>query len=471
MRVLFLQSLTYPFIGVMSLSAVLRKRGHETRLFILNLGKATSRDFSRIRDFAPDLVAIPVYTGWQSSILEFCRQLKERMGVKTVLGGPHPTHCPDIIRRDVVDYICVGEGEISFLELAERLSHGLPTHDIPGIWLRNGCKVLDNGPSLLPPLDQLPPMDIDLYCTESKAIRVQDHREFSLNRGCPFQCTYCTEPSLKSLYGPKVVRSKSVDQALEELHYVNERHPFKSAAFTSDNLFVKREFAFEFLNRYKREIGKPFYCQMRVEFVDHEISQALRDAGCHMVAVGIESGSPRVRSEILNRHMSNDTITRACRMLRDHGIQVNAYNMVGLPGETFKEALETIELNSEIAASSSWCSFFQPYPGSKLTAQLREQGVVSDATLEEIPASFFDRTILFKEDSYRWMNLQRLFQLWVRYPSLGPLFLKLCRLRIPRVYDPVFLYSFYQYVRKAYKMGRAQALARVVTNALQALRA
>ena len=103
-----------------------------------------------------------------------------------------------------------------------------------------------------------------------------------------------------------VVRSKSVDQALEEMHYVNEKYPFNSAAFTSDNFFLKKEFASEFLLRYRREIGKPFWCQMRVELVDAEVARLLREAGCHMVSVGIESGSERVRKRILNRHMSNE---------------------------------------------------------------------------------------------------------------------------------------------------------------------
>ncbi|MGO9118103.1 MAG: B12-binding domain-containing radical SAM protein [Desulfomonilaceae bacterium] len=332
-----------------------------------------------------------------------------------------------------MDFVCVGEGERSFLELANRLEAEEPADEIPGIWLTKNGTIVDNGASLLPDLHELPPMDIDLYCRVSKIIRKQENREFSLNRGCPFQCTYCNGPSLKALYGTAVVRSKTVDQAIEEIRYVHERYPFKSAAFTSENLFVKRDFALEFLDRYRREIALPFWCQIRVELVDSELAQLLKEAGCHLVSVGIESGSPRVRREILGRLMSNETIIRGCRTLQDHGIRVNAYNMVGIPGETFEEAVQTIYLNAEIRPTSSWCSFFQPYPGSKLTRNLLEDGVITQEVFENVPPSYFAKSVVLGQDAYCWMNLLRLFQLWVMHPKLDKLFRFLCNNRLYRL--------------------------------------
>jgi len=435
------------------------------------MARPSNRELDWIKAFRPDVVGVPVYTGWQGSVLRFCRTLKKKMDVVVVLGGPHPTHCPEVLRDEGVDFICIGEGETAFPELIKRTEDGGPTDDVHGIWLKKGDKIINNGPSDLPQLQELPPMDIDLYCNASKAIRHQANREFSLNRGCPFQCAYCNGPSLKSLYGASVVRSKSVDQALEELHYVNEKYPFNSAAFTSDNFFLKKEFASEFLLRYRREIGKPFWCQMRVELVDAEVARLLREAGCHMVSVGIESGSERVRKRILNRRMSNDEIIRACRTLTENGIEINAFNMIGIPGETFEEALETIRLNTAIGPASSWCSFFQPYPGSSLTTKLLEEGTITPEVFERIPASYFDRSIVLRKDAHVWLNLQRLFQWWVQYPELDGWFRRICRVRIPRIYDALFVLSFYSYVRKAYKLTRAKALAKVMTNAWEAIRA
>ncbi|MFH1539342.1 MAG: cobalamin-dependent protein, partial [bacterium] len=110
MRILFLQSITYPFIGIMSISTVLGKSGLHTKVHILNLNRPSPADFKTIHDYQPDVVAFPTYTGWQNGIIKFCRIIKDKMNVITVLGGAHPTHCPEIVQSDVVDFICVGEG-------------------------------------------------------------------------------------------------------------------------------------------------------------------------------------------------------------------------------------------------------------------------------------------------------------------------------------------------------------------------
>jgi radical SAM superfamily enzyme YgiQ (UPF0313 family) len=470
-RVLFLQSLTYPFIGLMSLSAVLRQSGHHTSLLILDFNRPAPRDFQAIKDFAPHLIAIPVYTGWQKSVLGFCRQVKDKTGAAIILGGPHPTHCPDILEDEAVDYICVGEGEVSFLDLVNRLEAGRPGKDIPGIWVKENGVLIPHGPSPLPHLPDLPPMDIDLYCRASDAIRRQENREFSLNRGCPFHCTYCSEPALRSLYGSAVVRSKTVDQAMEEIHLVFEKYPFKSAYFTSDNFFLDQDFVHRFLPRFKQEINVPFYCQMRVELINEKMARFLRQSGCHMVGVGLESGSFRVRKEILGRTMTNEALIRGCRHLQDQGIMINTYNMLGIPGETFAEALETLELNLKINPTTSWISFFQPYPGTKITEKMLRAGVITREVFDRLPSSYFEKSVLLKENSLQWTNLQRLFQLLVLYPSLAKWVKSLCKVRIPHLYDPLFVLSFYRYVRLAYNKGRAEALGKVLKNALEAAKA
>ncbi len=422
-------------------------------------------------DYAPHVVALPLYTGWQRGALDFCRGLKERINTTVVLGGPHPTNCPEIVKHDAVDYVCVGEGEVSFTELIARIQERKRTDDVPGIWSKNGSGVINKGASLLPDLTKLPHMDIDLYCKVSRSIRIQENREFSLNRGCPFNCHYCNASTAKALYGPGIFRSKTVDQAIGELRYVYDRYPFKSVMFTSDNLFLKKRFAFEFLDRYAREIKLPFYCQMRVELVSPQVARALRTAGCHAVSVGVESGSVRVRREILGRKMSNERIVKACRTLQDAGIQVNTYNMLAIPGETFEEALETVRLNAQIRPSNAGCSFFQPYPGTKMTEELIAEGRIEPDFFDKIPASFYDKSVIGGEDSYRFANLHRLFNLWMAHPQYDWLFRRLCEVKVPRIYDIVFLWTFYRYVRKSYKKSPTEALGRILTNAIQAWRA
>ena len=178
MRILFLQSLTYAYIGTMSLSAVLKKNGHEADVFIMNMKRSSKSSLKKILEYDPDIVAFPVFTGWQKRILDVCGLLKNNFDVITVLGGPHPTHCPEIVQHPAVDYICVGEAEVSFLELVNHLAIGKAANRIPGIWLKEAGNIINNGSSVLPNLEELPPMDIGLYCRNGNTIGLKENQSF-----------------------------------------------------------------------------------------------------------------------------------------------------------------------------------------------------------------------------------------------------------------------------------------------------
>jgi len=150
---------------------------------------------------------------------------------------------------------------------------------------------------------------------------------------------------------------------------------------------------------------------------------------------------------------------------------VNAYNMLGIPGETFEEALQTLNLNIEINPTTSWISFFQPYPGTKITETLLQQGLITREIFDHIPASYFEKSVLLQGDRHLWTNLQRLFQLLVRFPRMAIFARSLCKIRIPRIYDLFFVMSFYRYVLLAYNKGCLEALGKVLKNALEAQRA
>ena len=471
MRILFLQSLTYAYIGTMSLSAVLKKNGHEADVFIMNMKRSSKSSLKKILEYDPDIVAFPVFTGWQKRILDVCGLLKNNFDVITVLGGPHPTHCPEIVQHPAVDYICVGEAEVSFLELVNHLAIGKAANRIPGIWLKEAGNIINNGSSVLPNLEELPPMDIGLYCRNGNTIGLQENQSFSVNRGCPYQCTYCNSPSSYAIYGKKMIRSKTPDKAIEEIHYVYDQTPFKSVSFISDNLFLSKEFAREFLSKFKKQVGLPFYCQMRVEMIDVEIVNLLKDAGCHFVTLGIESGSERVRKQILNRSMRDEVIIKACRLLQKAGIGISANNIIGIPGETFEEAWETVSLNTKIRPSVSWCAIFQPYPGSRITRKLQDDGILSSDFYEKVPSTLFDKSILLGNNAHLFVNTQRLFQMAVLFPRWQKILQWFCKCKIPKVYHIVFLYSFYRHVRKAYKMTRCGAIKKILQNAFEAKRA
>ncbi|OGW84160.1 MAG: hypothetical protein A2987_00390 [Omnitrophica bacterium RIFCSPLOWO2_01_FULL_45_10] len=471
MKILFCQNITYPFIGIMSISAVLKEHGHKTGVKIFNISRPSARDLSEIEDFKPEILAFPVYTGWEKSVIEFCKNFKKYHEIITILGGPHPTYCPEVLANDGIDHICVGEGEASFLRFVTSLQNGVPVNNIPGIWYKKDGAIVENGISELPDINSLPPMDVDVYCESSAKIKELTHREFSLNRGCPYRCTYCNEPSLHKLYGGRNVRSKTPENAVKEILRVYNKYPFKSCAFTSDNFFLSRPFLLEFLEIFKARVNVPFYCQMRVELVTPEIARLLKEANCHMVTIGIESGSSRIRKDILGREMNDDNIIKASRCLQAAGISINTNNMVGMPSEDIEEAWDTVLLNAKIKPTTTWCSIFQPYPKSELSDSLIAQGLITREDLNGIPSSYFKKSILTAEKMYQFINLHRLFYLAVKHPKFAFIIKHLVKTPPPlnRIYDIFFFFSFCTYVKNAYRKSFLSAFKTTFFNAMEAL--
>jgi len=121
-------------------------------------------------------------------------------------------------------------------------------------------------------------------------------------------------------------------------------------------------------------VGLPFFCKVRPNVVTEELAARLADAGCTSVGVGIETGDDRLRNEYLDRHLSKEQILRCCHAFKDQGILVMRFNMMGLPGETYEMALETLQLNVDAGVDYAMTMFFQPYPGTEATRRALEMG-------------------------------------------------------------------------------------------------
>ena len=140
-----------------------------------------------------------------------------------------------------------------------------------------------------------------------------------------------------------------------------------------------------------------------------------------MIAFGVESGSERVRRELLNRKYSNSEIVRAAAILKKYAIRFRTYNIVGFPSETRAEMLATLNLNLKIRPDFPWISIFTPYPGTRLAEFSINRGYLSkDFNYDQVPTSFFNDTLLKNVDRNFILNFHSLFQALVLWPSLYP---------------------------------------------------
>jgi radical SAM superfamily enzyme YgiQ (UPF0313 family) len=269
------------------------------------------------------------------------------MDVPVVVGGLHATFSPEeVLRHDGIDYVCLGEGEAALLDLVNALESrpGAEARGIANIWAKNSTRPPLRNP--IEPLDALPFLARDLM-DERWGVR-----HITTQRGCPFPCTYCAARMYDKLYASgdtsSYGRRRGLANVLAELTELRAQGPLNYVIFLDDTFTINHRWVREFCKVYGREFAVPFSLNARVETVTESMLNELAAAGCKHIIYGVESGSERVRREIMKRHAGNERFREVFRWTREAGIMVTANYIIGTPGESRAEMEETIDLHHEL---------------------------------------------------------------------------------------------------------------------------
>ena len=404
MRVLFVYPNLYTQMGfnhgLASLSAVLKRAGHETSLVNLNerLPPVPSDEdvWKEVVTSGARLVAFSCLTQQYAAGVELARFLRRRAfedGVAPpvlVVGGIHPTLVPSEVMADGVwDHVGVGECEDALLELVTRIERGESPCNVSNLlsW-KDGVRpdLADDAPVApehwihnrvgeFPDLAALPMPDYALFDTQR--ITDQKHGWFGLmtSRGCPYRCTYCLNHKIVDRYRAELDRKVSdleffryrkPEDAVEEVRWVLEHYSRISTFIIDDDLFTHNaDHAVAFCEAYERAgIQVPFVVNAHVKAVEPRVARALSKAGCRILKLGIESGSLRVRREVLKRYMSQEDILATVASAEEHRLHTSGFLMVGLPTETMDELWESVDLLASSRIGRFRTSFFFPFPGT-----------------------------------------------------------------------------------------------------------
>jgi anaerobic magnesium-protoporphyrin IX monomethyl ester cyclase len=330
-----------------------------------------------IRREAPGLIGVSLTTRQWLRARDLLGGLRRVSNVPAIVGGLHPTFSPeDVLRHAGIDYVCMGEGEEAMLELVEALEAGIPVDDghIKNIWAKGGTRpILRNR---IEPLDSVPFMARDML-DERWGVR-----HISTQRGCPFPCTYCAARMYDKLYASSDTtsygRRRSHANVLAELSDIRAQGPLNYIIFLDDTFTINHPWVREFCKVYQRDFKIPFSLHARVETVNEIMLHELAAAGCYHIVYGVESGSARVRREIMKRSATNQRFRDVFRWTKEAGIMATANYIIGTPGETRAEMAETIALHHELQPMDFGFFVFYPYPGTDLFQTCQAKGYLPD---------------------------------------------------------------------------------------------
>jgi radical SAM superfamily enzyme YgiQ (UPF0313 family) len=355
--------------GLYYIAALLLHEGYDAE--ILNFYKC-GQDPQKIREILAqkkaDIVGISVFNANRWGGVETARIVREvSPGAKIVFGGVGATFLWDHLLRNFreIDYVVLGEGEYTFLQLVRFLEKGSPgdVAAIRGIAFRKGSQIVRTVPAdPVQDLDKLP-----------NPARYFTYKHLSLTRGCPGNCSYCGSPRF---WGHRV-RFHSVSYFVDQLELLYRKGI--SFFYISDDIFtMKKDLAIAVCKEIlSRGLSISWYAISHVNSVDEEILYWMRKAGCIQISYGVESGSEKIRKR-LNKRIGNEQVKRAFSLTTRYGILARAYIIYACPGESTATISETEELIREIKPLSVLFYVLRVFPGTALYDEVKERMQITD---------------------------------------------------------------------------------------------
>jgi anaerobic magnesium-protoporphyrin IX monomethyl ester cyclase len=316
-----------------------------------------------------DVVGITIsYVDYQVSLkaIEIIRRVSPKS--KIIVGGFVPTIFPEkFIYNKNVDYIVVGEGELSFTQLLKYIEKG-----------EESDRVVK---SIRPQLDELPFIDRSLFDYEREiTCQIAPYQPFPhitmiAGRGCPFQCGYC-QPAERQVYG--AYRIRSVHHVIDELRMLWDKYYFKSISFWDDTFTLKKDWVMEFCDEYEKAEFKAkifIYCRADIAVNNEDMIKRLAQIGVAWVCVGFETGTQRML-DFISKGVRIEQNVGAWEVFTKYGVEVMGSFMLGLPTETKEESKATIDLIKKIDPYHLWLFYFTPIPGTQLYDYCEENDLI-----------------------------------------------------------------------------------------------
>ncbi len=369
-----------PPIGLACLAGVLKKENIETRILDLNaLNLTQEQTIDYIKNYNPNLIGIGAVTTTIFKSFNLAEIIKQNFPEKQIVfGGPHPTALPlESIKKNFVDFVVIGEGEITLLELTKELMKKGKKNfkKVNGLVFKKNNKIIINKlRENIKNLDSLPFPAIELLPLDKYISRDTKYKKFMsiiTSRGCPGRCTFCN----KKIFGYNCYM-RSAENIIQEIEYLNKKYGYRDFHILDDLFTNDRKRVVDFCNfLIKKNLKIRWKCAngVRVNTVDLELLKLMKKTGCYMLNYGVESGNQKILN-LMKKGQTLKQVEEAVGLTKKVGINCGCCFMFGNIGENQKTMQETIDFAKKLNPDIAMFSILIPYPGTPVRETIEKEG-------------------------------------------------------------------------------------------------
>jgi anaerobic magnesium-protoporphyrin IX monomethyl ester cyclase len=377
---------------------------------ISRFGLTYDQIMDKIAAWKPDLVGLScIFSNQWPATRDLAKRIKAAdPDVIVVVGGGHPTFLSELCMEDApIDFIIRGEGEESFVDLLNRIRKGQATDVVDGLVYRDGDSIRINPKvDLIKDLDTIAFPAHDLLDPERyfkialpMGYTMMSPRNVPVitSRGCPCLCTFCSSTHLWGRH----YRTRSAANVLRELDWLVDKFGIEEIKVQDDNLTIDKKRAMEI---FQGLIERPYRLRwntpngIAVWTLDKEMLTKMKDSGCYEITMAIESGNQKVLNDLIRKPLKLDKVREINRAARELGIFRLSYFIIGFPGETKEQIMDTIQFARKLRLDLSVIFIYNPLPGSELFEECLRRGYITEKGFFEAGNQYFSSVV----DSDEW---------------------------------------------------------------------
>ena len=366
----------YAPLGLLYISSYLNDKNIENHVFDSTF-YSQKEQLAFIQNKQPKAVAIYTNLMTKINVIKLIKLLKNdsKYGFpKIILGGPDITYNCENYLNTGVDFLVIGEGEQTTLELYDAIVNNSNYQNIPGIvFLENGrikktaprAKIKDLSELPLPNRAAIP---VNKYLDTWKTHHGKSSMTISTQRGCPYTCKWCST----AVYGQSY-RRRPPEMVAAELRMLKDTYKPDSIWFVDDVFSVSHKWIKGFHEEViKQDAIIPFECITRAERLNDEILRLLKEAGCFRIWIGAESGSQKI-IDAMDRRVDVDVVKEAIQKTNAMDMETGTFIMVGYPGEDETDINETINYLKAANPTHFTITVAYPIKGTSLYNEIKDK--------------------------------------------------------------------------------------------------